>query len=31
MANSQRKPNALVEIHDFVFGYGESLVLLKLH
>jgi hypothetical protein len=29
MANSQPKPNALVEIHDFVFGDGESLVSLK--
>ncbi len=30
MANSQPKPNALVEIYDFVFGDGESLVSLKL-
>jgi hypothetical protein len=32
MANSQPEPNdAFVEIHDFVFGDGESLVSLKLH
>jgi homoserine O-acetyltransferase/O-succinyltransferase len=31
-ANSQPKPNdAFVELHDFVFGEGESLASLKLH
>lgn len=31
-ANSQPKPNdAFVELHDFVFGDGENLALLKLH
>jgi hypothetical protein len=31
-ANSQPKPNdAFVELHDFVFGNGETLASLKLH
>jgi hypothetical protein len=31
-ANSQPKPNdAFVELHDFVFGGGETLASLKLH
>jgi hypothetical protein len=31
-ANSQPKPNdAFVDVHDFVFGDGESLASLKLH